>query len=276
MDSTMQAQQASTAELCRVCGTTMNAAFTARLLSRHDVSFYSCPACGHLRSQTPYWLEEAYTEAITRADTGLVVRNLQIARLLGGVLFELFDHKGRFLDTAGGTGLLTRLLRDMGFDAWWEDPYCKNVIAAGFEAEPGAVDFEAVTAFEALEHMVDPMAFISGAVQRSKTRTLIFTTELFESAPPAQDWWYYAFPAGQHISFFTRRTLEEIARRLGLNFVSCSGLHMLTARRVSQRRYSWVVKKAKRGWLRGRIESELRSRTQSDHDDMMRALSRPS
>lgn len=247
----------------------MQPAFTARVLNRHEVRFFFCPACQHLRSETPYWLEEAYVDAIARADTGLVVRNLNIARLLGGILYELFDHKGRYLDTAGGTGLLTRLLRDMGFDACWEDPYCKNVIAAGFEIKPGERDFEAVTAFEALEHMVDPLAFISSAVERSKTRTLIFTTELFKHAPPPLDWWYYALPAGQHISFFTRRTLQEIARRLSLNFVSAGGMHMLTQKPVSQRSYAWIVKKAKRGWF----QRQLSSLTQPDHDAMMRALS---
>lgn len=198
-----------------------------------------------------------------------MVRNLSIARLLGGILYGLFDRQGRYLDTAGGTGLLTRLLRDMGFDAWWEDPYCKNVIAAGFEAKPDERDFEAVTAFEALEHMVDPMAFIAAALERSKTRTLIFTTELFAGSPPPLNWWYYAFPAGQHISFFTRRTLEEIAQRLQLNLVSAGGMQMLTQKLISQRRYAWVVKKAKRGWLQGRMPSL----TQTDHEAMMRALS---
>jgi hypothetical protein len=246
--------------------------FTARLLGRHDVRFYACPACQHLRSEAPYWLAEAYAEAITRADTGLVMRNLQIARLLGGVLFELFDRQGRFLDTAGGTGLLTRLLRDIGFDAWWADPYCRNVMAAGFEAPSGADGFEAVTAFEALEHMADPLAFIGESVQRSRTRTLIFTTELYEHTPPPPDWWYYAFPAGQHISFFTRQTLHEVARRLGLNFVTAGGLHMLTGLPLSQRRYAWIVRKAKWGWLQRRIRHQMQSRTQRDHDDMMRML----
>jgi hypothetical protein len=251
----------------------MNTAFKARLLARYDVEFYYCPSCQHLRSETPYWLNEAYTEAITRADTGLVMRNLNIARLLRVVLFELFDSNGRFLDTAGGTGLLTRLLRDMGFDAWWEDPYCQNIMAAGFEAPPDAEGFEAVTAFEALEHMVDPMAFISSAVERSRTRSLIFTTELFDDTPPPTDWWYYAFPVGQHISFFSRNTLQEAARRLHLNFLTSGGLHMFTALSISQRRYDWVIRKAKWRWLQRRVERKMGSLTQQDHKRMIGIIS---
>jgi hypothetical protein len=146
------------------------------------------------------------------------------------------------------------------------------VIAAGFEAPAGKKDFEAVTAFEALEHMTDPMAFIREAIGRSRTRTLIFTTELFKGAPPPPDWWYYAFAAGQHISFFTRTTCTEIARRLNLNFVSASGMHMLTGLPVAQWHYSWTVKNAKRGWLHGQVQRGMRSRTQADHEAMLRRL----
>ena len=36
------------------------------------------------------------------------------------------------LDIGGGTGLLTRLLRDVGFEAQWSDEYCDNIFAQGF------------------------------------------------------------------------------------------------------------------------------------------------
>jgi hypothetical protein len=96
-------------ESCKICSAKMAGAFRARVLGRHDVRYLYCPSCQHLRTEEPYWLEQAYTEAITRADTGLVVRNLDIARLLGGILYTYFRRDGQFLDTAGGTGLLTRI-----------------------------------------------------------------------------------------------------------------------------------------------------------------------
>jgi hypothetical protein len=50
------------------------------------------------------------------------------------------------VDCAGGYGILTRLLRDIGVDALWSDPFCQNLMALGFEHsnEPA----ELVTAFE--------------------------------------------------------------------------------------------------------------------------------
>ena len=66
---------------------------------------------------------------IADADTGLVSRNLGIARRLAGLLYFGFDPKARYLDFAGGYGLLTRLMRDRGFNFYWHDLYCENVFA---------------------------------------------------------------------------------------------------------------------------------------------------
>jgi hypothetical protein len=254
---------------CQICAGTTRKAFDAVMLGRHAVSYYFCDRCQHLRTQQPFWLAEAYSSAIARADTGLVMRNLSISRSLACLLYEFFDRDGRYLDLAGGTGLLVRLLRDVGFDAYWEDAYCANLLAAGFEAPPGSTGYAAVTAFEALEHMEEPLAFLEAALARSATRTLVFTTELFEGAPPPTDWWYYAFPTGQHISFFTRLTLETLARRLGLTLHSDRGIHMLTGLSIEPRRYSKVLKRAGRG-LYEDVCAKMPSRTQDDHQRMLR------
>ena len=257
---------------CIICGAATQPAFTGRVLGKHVAQYVQCPQCQHLRALEPGWLQEAYGEAIARADTGLVARNLQLSRKLACVLHAFFDPRAAYLDTAGGTGLMTRLMRDIGFDFWWEDPYCANALAPGFEAPAGG-RFEAVTAFEALEHMTDPLAFVRGAVERSNTGTLVFTTELFEGAAPPQDWWYYAFPTGQHISFFTARTLSEIARILGLKFLTARGLHLLTRKKISPMHYRWVVGRADKGGFR-RVSRKMSSRTQADSDAMLERAAR--
>ncbi len=40
-----------------------------------------------------------------------------------------------FLDYAGGYGVFTRLMRDIGFDFYWHDPYTQNLFANGFEKD---------------------------------------------------------------------------------------------------------------------------------------------
>lgn len=256
---------------CAICGGSLDELFRARVLRRHEVRYRRCPRCEFHCTEPPYWLEQAYTNAIASTDTGLVVRNLQIARRLSCVLAEFFDHQGRYLDCAGGTGLLTRLMRDTGFDFYWEDRYCANQMAAGFDAPPGAGGYEAVTAFEAIEHMPDPLRFVRESLARSSSRTLIFTTELYRPPLPARDWWYYAYATGQHISFFTRRTMDEIASRSGVRFYSDGYLHMFTAKQISDWKYRRVLKKVERG-LYEKWRSKLPSRTQPDHQEMLRRL----
>jgi len=119
-----------------------------------------------LQTEEPYWLEEAYDSAIAVTDTGLVQRNIGIAGKLASMLYFSLDIRGRCLDIAGGYGMLVRLMRDFGFDFYWEDKYCDNILAQGFEASNLDNDFDAVTAFEVLEHVHDPVGFVKEVMGR--------------------------------------------------------------------------------------------------------------
>jgi len=131
------------------------------VLSKYDCGFYFCDDCGVLQAENPHWLEEAYASPIASADTGVLWRNLYLAQLTSVVLYFLFDRRGRFLDAAGGYGIFTRLMRDIGFDFYWTDKYSPNLTARGFEAEAGpGAPYTAVTAFEVMEHLPDPVAFV--------------------------------------------------------------------------------------------------------------------
>ena len=216
-------------QTCPICSKSMRGVFSAKLLNKYEVGYRQCTACGLLQTEKPYWLDEAYTNAIADADTGLVMRNSAISAKLAPLLYWGFRAKGAYLDVSGGYGMLTRLMRDYGFNYYWEDKFCQNVLARGFEADKAGQPFVALTAFEVLEHVHDPVTFIREKMREHNCQTLVFSTELYEGkSPPAKDWWYYAFATGQHISFYQRKTLEEIAKRLGLNFYSWRGMHILT------------------------------------------------
>lgn len=258
----------NTGAACPICTASTREAFRATVLKIHEASYRHCRNCGYLYADSPYWLDQAYTSAIARADTGLVARNLEIADKLNVVLCAFFDVRGRFLDLAGGTGLLVRLMRDMGYDYHWEDAYCQNMHAAGFESLADDRAFEAVTAFEAVEHMQDPMAFISEALARTRTRTLIFSTELHDGSPPPLDWWYYTFNTGQHIAFFSRDTLEQVGRQLGCKLVSAQGIHVLSAQPLAEWKLRFALHRL-RSYYRRRIRHTLTSRTDSDHQALI-------
>jgi hypothetical protein len=197
------------------------------VLGKYPVQYLYSAESGLLTTEEAYWLEEAYSSAIASTDTGLVQRNIDNAQALEPVIHLLGLDNGKVLDLAGGYGLLTRLLRDRGFDCYTTDQYCKNIMAEGFE--PGS-DFKAdlLFAFEVLEHLKDPLAFLRQGFDRFACRSIIFSTLTFDGEIPGVDWWYYAFETGQHISFYQPRTLELMASKLGCNYLKLRALRKWT------------------------------------------------
>ena len=246
----------------------MARAFTSTLLRKYEVAYFQCPDCGLLQTEQPYWLDEAYSEAIAFADTGLIRRNISIALKLASLIHFELESGAAYVDMAGGYGMLTRLMRDFGIDFYWSDKYCQNLLARGFEAEQADRPFSAITAFEALEHIHDPLAFVSGAMEKHNTRTLIFSTELYAGSLPQMDWWYFAFNSGQHISFYTIQTLRIIAGQLGLHLHSANGIHMLTDKRIRAGRFAMTTGILAYP-LAFYVKKRLRSLTFSDHERMM-------
>ena len=249
---------------CPICTSAMASAFAHKVLCKYDAEYLYCRSCGFLSATPADWLDEAYVDAISCLDTGLVARNLHLSRRLAVLLALAFDPKARYVDVGGGTGLFARLMRDQGFDFYWQDDLCRNVHAVGFEDRPELGPAAAVTAFEVLEHTRDPYAFLREALARNQAQAIIFTTELFDGEPPAPgQWWYYAFESGQHISFMQPRTLAFIARELNMTFQSRRGLHILSRRPVPRHALALTVGRP-RDWALAWVRRQLRSRTQSD------------
>ena len=228
---------------CRICSAESASFSRAKILDRHDVEYFRCPACGYVQTEEPYWLAEAYADAITHADVGLVQRNLRRAPIVTALIGAFFRADGKFIDYGGGYGLLVRLMRDAGFDFYRYDRHCANLFAQGFEAEPeGRGEYELLTAMELFEHFADPIGEIEGMLGYS--RSIFFTTLLLpEPTPRPGEWWYYVPDQGQHVSFYTRKSLEVIAERFGLALVTDGvSRHLLTERRISGPLFNAVSK----------------------------------
>lgn len=252
--------------VCPVCSSYMRDCFTARVLCRYDAVYKLCNTCGLLAVLEPFWLEEAHSSAVSASDTGLVMRNVSLSKQAAGVLYWLTAERGRgrYVDVAGGYGLFTRLMRDLGLDFYWVDKYCENVMAQGFAYQDSFGSCNCITAFEVLEHLCDPVAFIEETLATYGAHSILLSTELYSGLPPSpDDWYYYVFATGQHVSFFQRRTLQWIAKRLGLHFVTANGLHMFSKERINGCLYYAVtslLSNLAAPWLRFRIGS----RTMSD------------
>ena len=247
---------------CKICGSRSNLAFQATLLKKHLVGYYHCGACGFMQTQEPFWLAEAYLSSINTADTGILARNLWITRNISVLLYSFFDRSSKFLDFAGGYGILVRMMRDIGFDFYWQDPYTQNLVARGFEIQLGMGKFEAVTSIESFEHFVNPLDEIEKML--SFSRTIIFTTELLPSpVPKPMDWWYYGLDHGQHISFYSRQALETIAKRFGLRFLTAGGVHLFTDKKISPLMYKIMLKFGHYGYS-SFVVRNMSSRTEKD------------
>ena len=256
---------------CPVCKNLMNFIFNANVLKKYKVDYFECNECGLLQTESPHWLDEAYDNAIAIADTGLVMRNISLASKLSVLINDLLNPRASYLDIAGGYGMLTRMMRDYGFDYYWSDKYCQNLLARGFEASIEQHSYSSLTAFEVLEHVHDPLAFISEQINQYNCSTFIFTTELYSgSQAPPIDWWYYTFSTGQHISFYKRETLEKIGALLNLNFYSINGIHILSDRKFNlskslkfrMGRFSYI--------FAALIRRKLGGLTMSDHLKLMK------
>jgi len=245
---------------CKICQKECKKIFDAVILKKYNGSYYHCEYCNFLFVDEPrIWLDEAYKNSISLEDTGIMRRNIAISQSLSIVLYTLFKDNGKFLDFAGGYGILVRLMRDYGFDFYWKDIYSENLIARGFE---GNLDeqYSAVTCFECFEHFLEPIQEIEKLAKISTT--IIFTTELLPSPiPKPSDWWYYCLSTGQHICFYSKRTLEIIAQKLNLEYVRFINLHIFcekeNAKKIkTQYLGSRFIRKIYIEFLRRRLESK--------------------
>lgn len=194
--------------------------FSCRVLDKYEVKYYRCSETGFVQTEEPYWLEEAYSSAITKLDIGMLSRNESLRESTIKLLSSHFNTDRTFLDYAGGYGIFTRLMRDKGFDFYHTDAYCENIFAEYFDlvACPAQKNFELVTAFEVFEHLVNPKEEIKKMLAFSEN--LFFTTILQpeELKSNLLDWWYIVPETGQHISLYTAEALSFLAKEMGLYF----------------------------------------------------------
>lgn len=212
---------------CKICALPSPFFANSKLLNKYDVDYFQCSDCGFVQTEDPYWLAEAYSEAIAGSDIGLVTRNMNLSACTRLLIEQYFNADGRFLDYGGGYGLFVRLMRDAGFDFYWSDKFCKNLFAQGFE-DQGNAQYELITAFELLEHLVDPVQEISEMLKLG--HSLLFSTSLLPDSNPSPDeWWYYARHEGQHIAIYTPEALKRLSQQLDCNLYSDGeSVHLIT------------------------------------------------
>ncbi len=230
--------------LCKICDCFSHYYGKMKLLNKYHVSYFRCRSCGFIQTEEPFWLDEVYAKAINHSDVGILARNKQLADISSALLNLFCDGHGRFLDHGGGYGIFVRMMRDIGFNFYWYDRYCENLFAQGYDVvNAGSGSFDLLTSFEVLEHLADPREEVSR--MKSYADNILFTTMLLPPGNPKLDeWWYFGKDHGQHISFFTRKSLEILAETLSLKLVSNNkSMHLFTTRKISNTLFSLITQK---------------------------------
>ncbi len=215
---------------CKICDAQTNKIFNTKILCKYDIDYFQCTYCNFVQTEKTYWLEESYQNPMNLTDTGILLRNQRSCRIVTSVIFLFFNKNNKFLDYAGGYGVFTRLMRDIGFDFYWDDPYTQNMLSRGFEKQQNQ-KFDVVTTFESFEHFDNPLLEIEQIIKISKN--IIFSTELVPKKVPNPDtWWYYGREHGQHISLYSIKSLNFIAKKFDMNYYNIDNLHFFSEKKI--------------------------------------------
>ena len=126
-------------------------------------------------------------------------------------------------------------MRNLGLNFFWQDKYAKNLFAKTFSAEENNIkNYGLITAFEVMEHLEDPIKELEKLFNLSDN--ILISTELLpEHKPKPNEWHYFALEHGQHIGFFSKKTMQFIANKYGFNYYTNeSDIHLFTKKKISK------------------------------------------
>jgi SAM-dependent methyltransferase len=216
---------------CRLCGGALAYRWTCPVMEgRYSADYYECLACQALQVPRPFWLDEAYrSEHLPLAynpDGGRFARNFcAYACFVALARAELVAPGAPVLDFGGGYGLLARMLRSGGYQAWQYDPHVATPFLASEWTLPDLArlppySFDLVFALEVAEHLTEPHAVLGELARVVKPEgTLLLSTSIYEPGLHDSRWPYLATTWGQHVTFWSRRALLSTAGRFGFRSV---------------------------------------------------------
>jgi hypothetical protein len=233
---------------CKICGSTMSEIFDCTVMGKYKVLYFQCSSCLFIQTEEPFWLNEAYSSAMTALDVGLISRNIEFSNSVPQLL-ELFSlENNSYLDYGGGYGMFVRMMRDKGYDFFLFDIYAENIYAKYFDINHyhGKEKFTCLTAFEVFEHLVSPRKELDEMFRLSDT--IIFSTELQpQSIKNEKDWWYFVPEVGQHVSLYSYKSLLFLADLYNCSLYSNKqNLHILTKHPLEVDPFNIIEKKSNR------------------------------
>jgi hypothetical protein len=228
---------------CNICKNEITLIFSRIVLKKYEVNYFKCNSCGFIQTEDSFWLNEAYSEAITNQDIGLISRNLNYSKITKVLIkFLNIDNELNFLDYGGGYGMFVRQMRDFGYKFLRYDIYCDNIFAKNFEGDLKS-HYNMITAFEVFEHLVNPFDTIKQLL--NITDILLFSTEIQpNNSKEIEKWWYIMEETGQHISLFSLQSLKFIAEENKcFYYTNKKDLHIFTKKKISKLKVLFIMNK---------------------------------
>jgi hypothetical protein len=198
--------------------------------SEKFIDYFLCNQCGFCFAPEMYaWSFDDFGKYIYNQDYEQVDPDYKLLRPQGNanLIDQWFGSRKsglRHLDYGGGSGLLSRELRDKGWDSTTYDPFVNADVRV---SDLGSYDL--VTAFEVFEHVTDVEGLMHNLRTLCKDGLVVFSTLLSdgEIAPAKKVTWWYAGPRNGHISLFSTQSLHVCMLRSGFQFASASpNLHI--------------------------------------------------
>lgn len=224
---------------CPLCGTEQNTVIYKKL-HYPGASLVKCDHCSHiytkLKGDTEY--KSLYSEgAYELVDTRNSIYDKILSWEYGRIMRSIKDFKpqmGRLLDFGCGKGKFGSIAKKQGWQvngvetAVERAAYAKNIygldvsLAVYAEGKIFHYDFDVITLFHVIEHLEHPQVLLGELIKNNLSKNGLVVIEVpninSEQSRIAGNKWMHLDPQ-RHISHFTPKRLEQMARDLDLTAV---------------------------------------------------------
>ncbi|MFN0048617.1 MAG: class I SAM-dependent methyltransferase [Cytophagales bacterium] len=155
-----------------------------------------------------------------------------MSKIVPLIISTYFDKSKSFLDFGAGYGIFVRMMRDKGFNFFWQDEYCQNIFTKNYGINNNLNGrFELVTAFEVFEHLVNPSLELEKMLKFSDS--ILFSTNIVPDKD-LENWWYLSPETGQHIALYSLKSLQKLGELHQLNFYTNGhNFHLFTKKSIN-------------------------------------------
>lgn len=222
---------------CPLCGpTTLQWRF-----EKKGRQFWRCPRCGiemqhplPTRTDLEAYYNSQYANGMYSTFAAESEMKSMTARQRLSEIASTVPPAGRWLDVGSSNGVFVREARALRIDA--EGLELSGVAVAqareaglpvnegALEDLPASPDYDCITAFDVVEHVIDPLAFLEQIVQRLRAGGHAVLTMPDKSSLycrlMGRRWWFYI--PEEHLHYFDPGTMRALLAKVGLEPIEVS------------------------------------------------------